>query len=64
MINSTARADKCGVCNGDNNGANTITKSFTGFNYGMNVARSSLYVYCITLVYSCYTYAGMQDMKL
>ena len=59
MINCTARADKCGVCNGDDNGANTITKSFTGFNYGMNVARSSLYVYCITLVYSCYTYAGM-----
>ena len=35
MINSTTRADKCGVCNGDNSGANTITKSFSRYSFGM-----------------------------
>ena len=37
MINSSAQADKCGVCNGDNSGASAITDSFSRYNFGMYV---------------------------
>ncbi|XP_065920515.1 A disintegrin and metalloproteinase with thrombospondin motifs 7-like [Dysidea avara] len=39
VINSTTRADKCGVCNGDNSGANTITKSFSRYSFGYDTVK-------------------------